>query len=37
MRRLVDTPSKTRVFNVAMALLLVASAAPVAYDLIQAV
>lgn len=37
MRRLVDTPSKTRVFNVAMALLLVASAAPVAYDLIRTV
>lgn len=34
MRRLVDSPAKMRVFNVAMALLLVASALPVAYDLL---
>jgi threonine/homoserine/homoserine lactone efflux protein len=33
MRRLVDSPSKMRAFNIVMALLLVASAAPVAYDL----
>lgn len=34
MRRLVDTPLHIRIFNVAMALLLVASALPVAYDLL---
>jgi len=34
MRSLIDTPSKTRAFNIAMALLLIASAAPVAYDLL---
>jgi threonine/homoserine/homoserine lactone efflux protein len=34
MRSLVDTPSKMRAFNIAMALLLIASAAPVAYDLL---
>lgn len=33
MRRLIDTPEKLRAFNVTMALLLVASALPVAYDL----
>jgi threonine/homoserine/homoserine lactone efflux protein len=33
MRRLIDTPAKLRVFNMTMALLLVASALPVAYDL----
>ena len=33
MRRLIDTPAKLRAFNVTMALLLVASALPVAYDL----
>jgi threonine/homoserine/homoserine lactone efflux protein len=34
MRRLINTPSKARAFNAVMALLLVASAAPVAYDLL---
>ncbi|MDQ8697459.1 LysE family translocator [Hyphomicrobium sp. LHD-15] len=34
MRRLIDTPSKMVAFNIVMALLLVASAAPVAYDLL---
>lgn len=34
MRRLIDDPSKLRVFNVVMALLLAASALPVAYDLL---
>lgn len=33
MRRLIDTPSKMRAFNLVMALLLLASALPVAYDL----
>jgi threonine/homoserine/homoserine lactone efflux protein len=33
MRRLIDTPAKLRAFNMTMALLLVASALPVAYDL----
>ncbi|HEX2841210.1 LysE family translocator [Hyphomicrobium sp.] len=33
MRRLIDSPSKMRTFNLVMALLLVASALPVAYDL----
>lgn len=33
MRRLIDTPAKLRAFNITMALLLVASALPVAYDL----
>lgn len=35
MRRLVDSRAKLRIFNGVMALLLVASAAPVAYDLAQ--
>lgn len=35
MCRLVDTPAKVRAFNITMALLLVASAAPVAYDLVE--
>jgi threonine/homoserine/homoserine lactone efflux protein len=34
MRRFIDTPSKATAFNVVMALLLVASAAPVGYDLV---
>lgn len=34
MRCLIDSPAKMRAFNVAMALLLVASALPVAYDLL---
>ncbi len=33
MRRLIDSPSQMRTFNLVMALLLVASALPVAYDL----
>jgi threonine/homoserine/homoserine lactone efflux protein len=33
MRRLIDTPAKLRAFNMTMALLLLASALPVAYDL----
>ncbi len=35
MRPLVDNPSKMRAFNMAMALLLVVSALPVGYDLLQ--
>jgi threonine/homoserine/homoserine lactone efflux protein len=34
MRRLADSPSKMRAFNIAMALLLVVSALPVGYDLL---
>jgi threonine/homoserine/homoserine lactone efflux protein len=37
MRRLLTTPSKVAIFNVVMAALLVASAAPVAYDLLTSV
>lgn len=33
MRGLVDNPSRLRAFNISMALLLAASAAPIAYDL----
>jgi threonine/homoserine/homoserine lactone efflux protein len=35
MRRLVDNPMHIRIFNIAMALLLVASALPVAYELMN--
>lgn len=34
MRRVIDTPSKMMGFNIFMALLLIASAVPVAYDLL---